>query len=165
MISEVQNKVETMGPKGGVWHLPNHMQGFDCETSPRESIHHPTPKAFSYNVILWSSQTSKAGCLWLPPNPTCAYTTLCTWITNIGRVKSQNTSPAFSKNVCAPITILQQHVSFQILQQQKQFLITKEGKRKEEKGALVRSLYINLIQCKIFPKTDSCPYFLVKFSP
>ena len=28
---------------------------------PRDSIHHDSPEAFIYNVILWSSRTSKEG--------------------------------------------------------------------------------------------------------
>ena len=39
---------------------------------PRHSIHHDTPKAFPYNVILSASRTSKEGFLSLAPNPTCA---------------------------------------------------------------------------------------------
>ena len=39
---------------------------------PRHSIHHDTPNAFPYNVILSASRTSKEGFLSLAPNPTCA---------------------------------------------------------------------------------------------
>ena len=57
---------------------------------------------FPYNVILWSSRSSKEGFLSSLPNPTCpervSYTMFCKWSTNVGRVKSQYTSPAFPKN-------------------------------------------------------------------
>ena len=39
MISEVQDEVETIGPKGGVWHLPNHMlinSAFVCNANSRQ---------------------------------------------------------------------------------------------------------------------------------
>ena len=46
-------------------------KGFGRGFFPKEPIHHPTPKAFPYNVILLSPRTGKEGFLALPSNPTC----------------------------------------------------------------------------------------------
>ena len=39
------------------------LKGFWLRDLPRDSIHHDSPEAFPYNIILWSSQTSKEGFL------------------------------------------------------------------------------------------------------
>ena len=68
---------------------------------PRHNIHHDTSKVFSYNVIIIASRTNKEGFLsgWVWSMEGVHWILYQEVTANIGRVKSQYTSPESYNNV------------------------------------------------------------------